>query len=92
MSQVVAVPEAVLTALVAKLAGTACTVLAVLAVVAAGAVLLVTVLMPFVFPLFLLGAPLITRRLARRDVARGFARDLPPANAPHTAASASLAA
>jgi hypothetical protein len=88
MSQVIAVPEAVLTALVAKLAGAACTVLAVLAVVAAGAVLLIAVLMPFVFPLFLVGAPLITRRLSRRAASCTFAGDLPPANETHAAAGA----
>jgi hypothetical protein len=74
-----------LTARVAKLARAACTFFAVLAVVAAGAVLLVAVLMPFVFPLFLVGAPLVTRRLSRR-ASRGSFRDLPPANETDAAA------
>jgi hypothetical protein len=58
-----------MTALVAKLAGAACTFLAVLATVAACSVLFVMVMMPFVFPLFLVGAALLTHPLEQQNPA-----------------------
>jgi len=84
MSQVIVVPEAVLAALAAKLARSACTFLAVLAAVAAGAVLLIAVLMPFVFPLSLparslaqvRGAPAARERDGRRGPRRRRTRGL----------------
>jgi hypothetical protein len=88
MSQVIVVPEAVLAALAAKLARSACTFLAVLAAVAAGAVLLIAVLMPFVFPLSLVGVALVARRLSRRVASRRFAGHLPPVNEMAAAARA----
>ena len=77
MSPVAAVPEVVLTAPVAKLASAACTFLAALAVVAAGAVLFVAVMMPFVFPLFLVGAALVTHRRSRRAAACADSKAIP---------------
>jgi uncharacterized membrane protein YhaH (DUF805 family) len=53
-----------MTSLVVKLVGGACTLLAVLGSVAAGTVLFVMVLMPFVFPLFLVVVGLATWRAA----------------------------
>jgi predicted metal-binding membrane protein len=58
-----------MTALVAKLAGSACAFLSALVVVAAWAVLFVTVMMPFVFPLFLVGAALLDHPLEQQNAA-----------------------
>ena len=57
-----------MTSLIVKLAGGACTLLAVLGSVAAGTVLFVMVLMPFVFPLFLVVVGLAAWRASLKRV------------------------